>query len=156
MTNPLPRLTKARFNKGLAAVMVGSAVNHFGDRLLGVKIEIFHGIQTFSLMWMLDVFVLPFLVGMLVAVMFGLGGKWLCYFPPLIVRIIGYLEVSHVTGVSHGEHLLPLGWWGFFVLLVMEASAFGGVMGEIWVKSTYGRRPKQMVYKESADTAGEE
>lgn len=156
MTNPVPAMTRARFNKGVAAVLVGCAANHFGDRLLGVKIELFHGLQTFSFMWMLDVFVLPFVVGVLVAMMFGLGGKWLCYFPPLIVRLVSYWEVSHVAGgIPHGSSLLPLGWWGFFVILVMEASAIGGVIGEIMVKGTYGRRPRQMVYKEAAEE-GEE
>lgn len=154
-TSP-PTLTKSRFGKGVAALLVGCAVNHFGDRLLGVQIELFHGIQTFSFMWILDMFVLPFFVGMMVAVMFGLGGKWLCYFPPLIVRIVSYYEISHITGVPHGSSLLPLGWWGFFVILVMEASAFGGVLGEIMVKGTYGRRPRQMVYKELSDESNEE
>lgn len=153
-TSP-PVATRARFNKGLAAILVGCAVNHFGDRLLGVKIELFYGIQTFSFMWMLDMFVLPFIVGVLVAVMFGLGGKWLCYFPPLIVRMVSYWEVAHISGVPHGASLLPLGWWGFFVILVMEASALGGVIGEIMVKGTYGRRPRQMVYKDSVEE-GEE
>ncbi|MBI1174491.1 MAG: hypothetical protein GC139_04395 [Sideroxydans sp.] len=155
MTTP-PATTRARFNKGVAAILVGCAVNHFGDRLLGVRIELFHGIQTFSFLWMLDMFVLPFIVGILVAVMFGLGGKWLCYFPPLIVRAISYFEISHLTGVPDGSSLLPLGWWGFFVILVIEASAFGGVIGEIMVKGTYGRRPRQMVYKDSFTEADEE
>jgi hypothetical protein len=156
MTTHPQTITRSRFGKGIAALLVGSAVNHFGDRLLGVQIELFHGIQTFSFMWILDMFVLPFLVGILVAIMFGLGGKWLCYFPPLIVRIISYFEISHLTGVPHGSSLLPLGWWGFFVILVMESAAFGGVMGEIMVKGTYGRRPRQMVYKDASDDVGEE
>lgn len=151
-----PTLTGGRFGKGLAALLVGCAVNHFGDRLLGVRIELFYGIQTFSFMWMLDMFVLPFLVGLLVAVMFGLGGKWLCYFPPLIVRAISYYETLHVTGVPHGASLLPLGWWGFFVILVIEASAFGGIIGEVMVKGTYGRRPRQMIYKETVEEGDEE
>ena len=137
------------------AILVGCAINYFGDRLLGIKIELFHGIQTFSFLWILDMFALPFVVGVVVAVIFGLGGKWLCYFPPLIVRAFSYYEILH-GGVPHGMSLLPMGWWGFFVILVIEASAFGGVMGEIWVKGTYGRRPRQMVYKESPSEANEE
>ena len=137
------------------AILVGCAINYFGDRLLGIKIELFYGIQTFNFLWILDMFALPFVVGVVVAVIFGLGGKWLCYFPPLIVRAFSYYEILH-GGVPHGMSLLPMGWWGFFVILVIEASAFGGVMGEIWVKGTYGRRPRQMVYKESPSEANEE
>ena len=151
-----PVTTRARFIKGVVAILAGCAVNYLGDRLLGIKIELFHGIQTFSFLWILDMFALPFFVGMLVAVIFGLGGKWLCYFPPLIVRALSYYEIAHMTGVPPGEALMPLGWWGFFVILVVEASAFGGVMGEIWVKGTYGRSPRQMIYKESSNEAGEE
>jgi hypothetical protein len=146
----------ARLIKGLVAILVGCAINYFGDRLLGIKIELFYGIQTFNFLWILDMFALPFVVGVVVAVIFGLGGKWLCYFPPLIVRALSYYEILHGSGVPHGMSLLPLGWWGFFVILVIEASAFGGVMGEIWVKGTYGRRPRQMVYKESPGEANEE
>jgi len=137
------------------AILVGCAINYFGDRLLGIKIELFYGIQTFNFLWILDMFALPFVVGVVVAVIFGLGGKWLCYFPPLIVRALSYYEISHGS-IPHGMSLLPMGWWGFFVILVIEASAFGGVMGEIWVKGTYGRRPRQMVYKESSSEANEE
>ena len=151
-----PVTTKARLVKGVVAILAGCAVNYFGDHLLGIKIELFHGIQTFSFLWILDMFALPFMVGVLVAVIFGLGGKWLCYFPPVIVRGLSYYEILHMTGVPHGSSLLPLGWWGFFVILVVEASAFGGVMGEIWVKGTYGRSPRQMIYKESSSETGED
>jgi hypothetical protein len=80
-------LTRARFFNGLVAVIMGCALNYFGDRLLGVKIELFRGILDFNGLWVIDMLVLPFFVGVLVAVIFGLGGKWLCYFPPLIVKL---------------------------------------------------------------------
>ena len=152
----LPTTTKARLVKGIFAILAGCAANYFGDRLLGIMIELFHGIQTFSLMWIIDMFALPFFVGVLVSVIFGLGGKWLCYFPPVIVRAFSYYEILHVTGTPHGTSLMPMGWWGFFVILVIESSAFGGVMGEIWVKGTYGRSPRQMIYKEASNEASEE
>lgn len=152
----LPAPSNARLIKGLVAILLGCAINYFGDRLLGIKIEIFHGLQTFSFMWILDMFALPFVVGVVVAAIFGLGGKWLCYFPPLMVRALSYYEILHGGGVPQGASLMPMGWWGFFVILVIEASALGGVMGEIWVKGTYGRRPRQMIYKESPNEASEE
>ena len=144
---------ESRWVLGIAAVMMASAFNHFGDRLLGIKIEIFTGIEYLSPLWILDVFLVPFLAGMLVSVIYGFGGKWLCYFPPMIVRAISYFEIAKITGVPQGAALMPLGWWGFFVILVVEAAVIGGVLGEVVIKRTYGRRARHLVYKDSAKSA---
>lgn len=140
-------MIQPRYWKGTVAVLVGVALNHFGDRLLGVQIELFRGIQGFDFPWFTAMFILPFFVGLVVALIFGLGGKWLCYFPPLIVRVLSYLQIVYLTGTPEGTSLMPMGWWGFFVIIVMEAAAIGGVMGEIVVKGTYGRSPRHLVYK---------
>lgn len=145
-------MKQERFIKGLAALMIGCALNFLGDRLLGVQIELFLGLQTFSFSWILDMFALPFIVGLVVAAIFGMGGKWLCYFPPLIVRAISYYFLAHsATALPPDSSLIPLGWWGFFVILTMEAAAFGGIMGEIAIKGTYGRSAPEAIYKKSAD-----
>ena len=34
---------------------------------------------------------------------------------------------------------MPIGWWGFFVILTIESAAIGGVIGEVMIKRTYGR-----------------
>lgn len=146
----LSPLTRARFFNGVVAVIVGCALNYFGDRLLGVKIELFRGILDFNGLWVIDMLVLPFFVGVLVAVIFGLGGKWLCYFPPLIVKSIGYLESAYVNTVPEDTSLMPFGMWALFVTVVMTAAAFGGVMGEIMVKGTYGRSSRDILYKQRA------
>jgi len=130
---------KKRFLLGLVALMAGVALNHVGDKLLGVRIELFSGLTTFSFAWGVDIFIVPFFVGMLVAWIFGLGGKWLCYFPPLIVRSISYAEILYVTGVPHGSTLNPMGWWGFYVILAMESAGIGGIVGEVIIKGVYGR-----------------
>ncbi len=36
-----------------------------------------------------------------------------------------------------------MGWWGFFVILAMEVSMIGGMVGEIAIKRIYGRSPPQ-------------
>jgi hypothetical protein len=144
-------MSRQRLVTGIAALLVGCAVNHFGDRLLGVQIELFRGLDTFSFLWILDMFALPFLVGLLVAVIFGLGGKWLCYFPPLIVRSINYYALAHSGFSSPDASLLPLGWWGFFVILAIEAAAVGGIIGEVVMKGTYGRSAPGAVYKQRAE-----
>jgi len=127
---------------GFVALLAGVALNHLGDKLLGVRLELFYGLSTFSFAWGLDIFVLPFIVGLLVSWIFGMGGKWLCYFPPLIVRSISYAEIVYVTGTPHGSTLNPLGWWGFYVILAMEAAGIGGIIGEVMIKRVYGRTEK--------------
>ncbi len=145
------RLDKTHFLKGVVALLLGCALNYFGDLLLGAQVELYRGIQGFGPLWAADVFVLPFFVGLLVAAIFGFGGKWLSYFPPLIVRSISYYEFMHHMGsIPQGASLAPMGWWGFFVILAIEASAFGGIMGEIMMKGTYGRSPRHKIYKESS------
>ena len=130
---------KQRYLTGLFALMTGVILNSFGDRLLGVKMELFSGLSTFSFAWGVDVFFLPFLVGLVVSWIFGMGGKWLCYFPPLIVRCISYAQIAYVTGAPHGAILNPLGWWGLYVILAMESAAIGGIFGEVMIKNVYGR-----------------
>ncbi len=128
-----------RFLTGVFALMTGVLLNYFGDQLLGVKMELFHGLSTFSFAWGIDVFFLPFLVGVVVAWIFGLGGKWLCYFPPLIVRSFSYAQILYVTGAPSGSILNPMGWWGLYVILAIESAAMGGIFGEVMIKSVYGR-----------------
>jgi hypothetical protein len=133
-----------RYLKGIVAMLIGMSLNHFGDRLLGVKIELFSGLSTFSFAWILDVFFVPFLVGLVVAWIFGWGAKWLSYFPPLIVRCLSYAEILYVSGTPHGSTLNPLGWWGFYVILAMESAGIGGIIGELMLKNVYGRSKKAM------------
>jgi hypothetical protein len=135
---------KQRYVMGMVALLIGMSLNHLGDRLLGVKLELFSGLSTFSFAWALDVFFVPFLVGLVVAWIFGMGAKWLCYFPPLIVRCLSYAEILYLSGTPHGSNLNPLGWWGFFVILAMESAGIGGIVGEVMIKNVYGRSNKIM------------
>jgi hypothetical protein len=128
-----------RYTKAFAALLIGTSLNYFGDRLLGVRIELFSGLATFSFAWILDVFFVPFLVGYVVSWIFGAGGKWLCYLPPLIVRCASYAQILYFTGTPHGSTLNPLGWWGFYVILAVESASIGGIVGEVMIKGTYGR-----------------
>ncbi len=148
-------MTQQRYVSGVAAVIIGAAVNHFGDRLLGVQIELWRGLQTFSFMWILDVFVQPFIVGLIVAAIFGKGGKWLCYLPPLIVRSSNYAMITY-AGVSVPDaKLIVFGWWILFVILAVEAAWAGGIIGEVVMKGTYGRSAPDTVYKKRPGDASE-
>ncbi len=123
----------------ILAIIVGCLVNYLGDWLLGVRVELFWGLETFNFRWFLDIFVLPILVGVSVSFIYGLGGKWIAFFPPLIVRYYAYYQTENIIGIPYGADLMPMGWWGFFVILAMEVSMIGGIIGEIAVKRIYGR-----------------
>jgi hypothetical protein len=134
---------KPRYALGSAALMVGSAVNYFGDRLLGFKIELWTGLSYFGGLLLLDVFVVPLLSGLAVAWIFGQGGKWLCYFPPLIVRVLAYVQLAVLGPIPPGTSQMNLILWGFFVILTIEAAAFGGILGEVFLKKIYTRSEAQ-------------
>jgi hypothetical protein len=124
------------------ALLVGCVVNYLGDWVLGIRIELFYGLQTFNFIWFVQIFIWPLVVGLSVSFVYGLGGKWLAIFPPLIVRAIAYYETQHFLGVPEGAYLMPAGWWAFFVILAMEVSMIGGVLGEIAIRRIYGRSSK--------------
>lgn len=138
---PMKRSNSQRLYRGAAAVLLGAAFNHFADRILGVRIEAFSGgLGYFSPLWVVDLFFVPFLVGVLVSLIYGFGGKWLSYIPSLLVRTVSYFAIAnHLIGIAPGSSLMPLGWWGLYVILAIESAAVGGVIGEVVIKRTYGR-----------------
>jgi len=139
------KINPRRFYRAAAAVLLGTAFNHFADRILGVQIEAFSGgIGYFSPFWVLDLFLVPFIAGVLVSMIYGFGGKWLSYLPSLIVRCLSYFAIAHhLTAIPPGSSLMPLGWWGFYLILAIESAAVGGVIGEVMIKRTYGRSAPQ-------------
>lgn len=133
------------FCVAVVAVLAGAAVVYVGDRLLGVRLELYYGISTYTIGWVLAVFLVPFLAGIVVSMIYGLGGKILAHFSPLIVRAHSYIELQGAT--VEGAHVLPLGYWIFMVILCVEFATVGGVVGEVLVKKTYGRTDKRQLYK---------
>ena len=145
------------FVRGTVAVLAGMLLNFAGDWLLGAHIEIFNGIATFNFSWILDIFILPFLVGMLVAKIYGRkGGKWLACLPPLFVRCITYTYM-YLFVFNDGQDFyyhLNLHYWGPCVILVVEASNFGGIIQEVLVGS-YARKAGQNNFSNSTVGQGE-
>jgi hypothetical protein len=142
---------RVRWTLLAVALIVGSLVNYLGDWLLGIRIELFWGLSTFNFLWFLQLFILPVFVGISVSYVYGLGGKWLAIFPPLIVRFAAYYQTVEYSGVPQGAELMPLGWWGFFVILAMEAAMIGGVLGEIMNKRVYGWKKAKHVSDADAE-----
>src|SRR5450759_5112693 len=96
---PMRNSNSQRLYRGAAALILASVFNHFADRILGIKIEAFSGnvLQYFSPLWVLDMFLVPFVAGVLVSAIYGFGGKWLSYFPPLIVRALSYICLLYTS-----------------------------------------------------------
>ena len=65
------------------------------------------------------------------------GGKWLACLPPLFVRCITYTYM-YLFVFNDGQDFyyhLNLHYWGPCVILVVEASNFGGIIQEVIVGS---------------------
>jgi len=143
---------------GIVAISVGVLINYFGDRLInyiapppGIRLELFWGVSTFSPYWVLTLFVPPLIAGFVVSMIYGLGGKLICYFVPIIVRGFSYYQMMGQEALPDGVVLLPFGYWVLVLIVAIEAAAIGGVFGEILIKKTYGRRPHHLLYKKAAD-----
>lgn len=130
------------------AVLAGAVVVYVGHRLLDVKLELFYGVATFSPSWVLALFLVPFVSGIVVALIYGLGSKILAHFSPLIVVGVSYYETYTNRGLlEDGVSLLPLGYWLFIVIVAVEFASVGGVIGEILVKKTYGRSGRRHLHR---------
>jgi hypothetical protein len=120
--------------KNALGIAAGMAVIVLGDVLLGAKIEVFSGIATFTPVWVLDVFLVPFLSGMAVSrVVQTRNGKWLACLPPLFVRCLTYLYM-YLYVFNDGRDFfynLNLFYWGPTVILVVEFANLGGILGDV-------------------------
>lgn len=143
-----PRVTD--FAVALVAVFAGAAVVYAGDRALGVTLEHFYGVATFSPAWVLDLFLVPFIAGIVVSAIYGLGGKMWAHLSPVIVRLASYYE-AHQGALPDGAGMLPMSYWLLIVIVAAEFAAFGGVVGEIIVKRTYGRTPRERLHRKYQD-----
>jgi hypothetical protein len=139
-----------QYFKYAAAIMAGMVVIFCGDWLLGVKIEVFSGMATFSFSWMLDVFLVPFIAGLVVSrVVCSRMGKWIAFFPPLFVRGLSYLYL-YVFFYSDGKDFsyhLNIFYWGLCVILSMEAANMGGLLGDVLV-GAYRKAPAPAMAEE--------
>ncbi len=142
----------------IVAISAGVLINYFGDRLInyiapppGIRLELFWGVSTFSPYWVLTLFLPPLAAGFVVSMIYGLGGKLICYFVPIIVRGFSYFQMMGHEGLPAGVTLLPFGYWILILIVAIEAAAIGGVFGEILIKKTYGRRPRHLLYKKVDD-----
>jgi len=139
---PQPNIAHAKrwaptWQRFFVAFFASTVVFDLGHRLLDVQIELFWGIAGFNAAWILAMYVLPFVAGIVFSLIYGWGGKILAHLPPLFVLSLEYYTTLH-TGIPEGASLLPILWWSFFVILNMEFCALGGFVGELLLKYRYG------------------
>ncbi len=140
VTKQFPKAWAPKWQRFLVAFFAGSFVFDIGHELLGVRIELFTGIAGYDFAWFLSMFLLPVLTGVVVGMVYGWGGKLVAHFPPLVVLAVDYYSTysAGVGALPDGAHLIPLMWWGFFVILNMEFCSAGGFIGELLLKYWYG------------------
>jgi len=134
------------------AFPVGCLIIQTALSFLHVRLEWFYGIETFSLAWVFSMSLLPFLSGAAVGVIYGFGGKYLAHFPPALVMGYAYYE-SMTHALPEGVHLLPWELFGFYTILLMEFSAFGGVIGELFIRRyiSWGVEEPPVYFHDDAD-----
>ncbi|MBL1432237.1 MAG: hypothetical protein COB94_002165 [Gammaproteobacteria bacterium] len=123
------------------------------NQLFGVRLELFSDLTSyFHPTLFIGLVFTPFIAGVIVSLIYGLGGKVLCYFPALMVYLFQYLGTfAGYTPVPDDVRLLPIGYMGFIIIVAIEAAAVGGILGELWVKKTYGRMPRHIAYTDDKD-----
>ena len=94
----------------------------------------------------MDLILVPIIAGFVVTFIYGLGGKIVAHFPPLIAKCYLYFTINPDM-IPQGAEIIPVGFWILIVIVAVEAGAAGGLIGEIVIKKIYGRRPKHLVHK---------
>lgn len=137
----------------LFAIFSGAIVIYTLNQLLGVRLELFQDLTSyFHPSLFIGLVLTPFLGGVTVSLIYGLGGKVLCYFPALMVYLFQYFSTATgASAIPEDMRLLPIGYMGFIIIVAIEAAAVGGILGELWVKKTYGRMPRHIVHKDEQD-----
>ncbi|MDH3325225.1 MAG: hypothetical protein OEM38_00745 [Gammaproteobacteria bacterium] len=130
----------------LIATTVGVVLILLGDHLLGVQLEVFQGMSTFSIPWILDLILVPLVAGFFVSLIYGLGGKMIAHLPALLAKSYVFYNLTPDM-IPEGAAIVPLGFWILLVIVVVEACAAGGLIGEFVIKRTYGRRPRHLIHK---------
>jgi len=133
---------------GSLALLAGTVIIYFGDRFLNVSLEVVQQnvISTFHPLWVLDLILVPLIAGFAVSLIYGLGGKILAHFAPIFIRLHAFIMID-ASALPEGVSVLPTGFWILILIVCVEAAAAGGLVGEIVIKRTYGRRPKHMIHK---------
>ncbi|MES1981564.1 MAG: hypothetical protein V4443_03715 [Pseudomonadota bacterium] len=136
--------------KSIIVIILGSILIYVGVKLLDVHIELYRGIHLIDEKWITAIYLLPFVVGALIVMAFGPGGSWICWIPPVIVEGWAYIDTAYITGVPEDAQLIPLGYWVYYMVLMVGAAAIGGFSYQIFMNyrdyiKKRSRKPKPKI-----------
>jgi len=131
--NQLIQTIKLHFLKSAVVISIGCLLIYFGIKLLGVHIELYRGIHLIDEKWITAIYLVPFLVGALIVMAFGPGGSWVCWIPPIIVEGYGYIDTAYISGIPEDAQLIPVGYWIYYMVLMVGAAAIGGFSYQIFM-----------------------
>jgi len=98
------------------AMTVGCVVNYLGDWLIGIRIELFWGLETFNFLWFIQLFILPVFAGIAVSMVYGLGGKWIAI--PCGGFAISCRRYQHRLWMAWGNSAMRHGCTNIFLLKI--------------------------------------
>jgi hypothetical protein len=126
-----------------ARVVLGIAAGSLAERLLeaasGTRLEYYQGLATFDWRWLLGISLWPLAGGAVCGFVIGRYGKWWAPAAAFLLRLLLWtqaqaagagLAATPVAGSRPALAVVPLGIWGFELLLCVDAAWVGGFLGE--------------------------
>jgi len=112
------------------SICVGATVYFLVVQALGVTIEVWEGINTFTnLKWFAAATAAPALSGFVTGLISGHNGKWFGVVPVLLMHPSDYFQARALAGGD--VMVLGFGLFVFFMLVMMELALMAGWGGEL-------------------------
>jgi len=111
-------------------IVLGCAVYWVLMRTVGVEVEIWEGVNTFTEpRWFAAVALVPAVAGFVAGFVAGEHGKWYGMVPVAILHPVEYVRLA--TGANPDVHVLGFGLFIFFMLVMLELGLMAGWGAEI-------------------------
>ena len=111
-------------------IAVGATVYFLLSKALGVHVEVWQGINTFTNpKWFAAVAVVPALSGFVTGIIAGHHGKWYAMIPVLLLHSADYAKLYNTPGAE--QVVLGYGLFIFFMIIMLELALMAGWGGEL-------------------------
>lgn len=145
MSGPDAELAGAARGPGVMArlavplgILLGCAAHWAVAQAIGVPIEVWEGVETFTEpRWFAGVALVPLVSGFVTGIVTGAHGKWYGMVPVAVVHPVEYYAL--VGGADPGVHVLGFGLFVFFMLVMLELAMMAGWGAEIIRHRMQGR-----------------
>ncbi len=126
---------------GVIGAALGCTVYYFLVELMGIRVEMWYGIETFAdPRWFAVVAVVPAVSGLVTGLVAGRYGKWYGLLPVAILHPIEFYQLSHQP--SQEYVVLGYGLFLFFMVIMLELGLMGGWLGELARKRMGGSQAR--------------